>query len=114
MNSAYNIRLYLAKLYTYLYQEGLSESSFGALLSFRINRESKVYPLLPKADIAKMLDAIDRTTAKGKRAYAVMLLGTVLGLRACDIIALELSNIDWVSGELKFVQSKTSKPLYFL
>jgi site-specific recombinase XerD len=109
MNSMHNVRLYLAKLYVYLYESGLSESSYQTLLSFKVNRESKIYPLLPKSDIAKMLDSINRATKSGKRAYAVMMLGTVLGLRACDVVALKLTDIDWVLGEIKFVQSKTAK-----
>ena len=52
---------------------------------------------------------IDRRTATGKRAYAVMLLGTVLGLRACDIINLKRADIDWVNGELRILQSKTGR-----
>jgi integrase len=38
-----------------------------------------------------------------------MLLGTVLGLRACDVANLKLSDIDWVAGEVKILQSKTLK-----
>jgi integrase len=109
VNSMHDVRLYLAKLYAYLYETGLSDSSYQEFLSFKVNRENKVYPLLPRSDIAKLLDTIDRTTARGKRAYAVMMLGTVLGLRACDIITLKLNNIDWVRGEIKFIQSKTGK-----
>jgi len=70
-----------------------------------------VYPTLPKSDIAKLLDAIDRTDLVGKRNYAIMMLGVVLGLRACDVIALKLTDIDWQRGELRIVQSKTSKSL---
>ncbi len=108
-NSMHNVRLYVAKLYKYLYKIGQSDSSYQELLSFKVNRETKIYPLLPRADIAKLLDAIDRESAWGKRAYAMMMLGTVLGLRACDVIALELGSIDWVRGEIKFIQSKTDK-----
>lgn len=109
INSMHNVKLYLAKLYAYLYEEGLTDSPYQTLFSFKVNRESKVYPILPKADIAKMLESIDRTTEQGRRSYAVMMLGTVLGLRACDVIALKLTDIDWVLGEIKLVQSKTSR-----
>jgi integrase len=37
-----------------------------------------------------------------------MLLGIVLGLRACDVAALKLTDIDWVNGEIKLLQSKTA------
>lgn len=71
-----------------------------------------MFPVLPKSDIAKLLDAIDRSTVKGKRDYAIMMLGTVLGLRACDVIALKLEDIDWLRGEIRIVQSKTSYPVH--
>ncbi len=108
-SSMYNIRLFLKKLYRYLYTVGLSESPYTELLSFRVNRESKIYPALPMSDVAKLLDAIDRRTKNGKRKYAVMVLGAELGLRACDVINLKLDNIDWLHGEIRLMQSKTRK-----
>ena len=108
-SSIHNVKLYLTKLYIFLHESGLSDSSYQALLSFKVNRESKIYPTLPKSDIAKMLEAIDRKTVTGKRAYAVMLLGIVLGLRACDVVNLKLTDIDWINGEIKVLQSKTAK-----
>ena len=109
MGTVYDIKLYLTKLYAYLHKSGQCESSYQALLSFKVNRDTKVQPVLGKGEIAAMLGTIDRRTATGKRAYAVMLLGTVLGLRACDIINLKRTDIDWVNGELRILQSKTAR-----
>lgn len=110
-STIYNVRLYLKKLYSFLYETGRTESSHSELFSFSVNREKKVFPVLPKSDIAKLLDTIDRDSTKGKRDYAIMLLGTVLGLRACDVVALKLTDIDWLRGEIRIVQSKTSNPV---
>jgi len=109
--SMHNVKLFMKKLYAYLYDEGLAMSSYKSLFSFPVNRESKIFPALTVADVNKLLDSIDRKTKRGKRAYAVMTLGAELGLRACDVVMLKLSDIDWVRGEIRFVQSKTSKPL---
>lgn len=109
MSSIHDVKLHITKLYGYLYEAGLSDSSYQTLLSFKVNRESKIYPALPKSDIAKMLEAIDRVTVSGKRAYAAMMLGAALGLRACDVANLKLTDVDWVRGEIKILQSKTSK-----
>jgi len=38
-----------------------------------------------------------------------MMLGVVLGFRACDVVNLRLTNIDWVNGEIKILQAKTSE-----
>ena len=110
-SSIHNVRLYLKKLYAFLYATERSESDYSAMLSFTVKRDHKVFPTLPKSDIAKLLEAIDRTTVIGKRNYAIMLLGTVLGLRACDVIALKLSDIDWQRGEVRILQSKTANSL---
>ena len=108
-NSMHNVKLYLKKLYEHLYRSGQSESDYKTLLSFPVNRETKIFPTLPKADIAKLLDSIDRKTKMGKRNYAIMMLGAVLGLRACDVVSLKLTDIDWRNGEVKILQAKTAK-----
>ena len=110
-STIHNIRLYLKKLYAFLYAAGKAKDDYSELFSFAVNREKKVFPVLPKSDIAKLLDTIDRSTVKGKRDYAIMMLGTVLGLRACDVVALKLADIDWLRGEIRVVQSKTSNPV---
>ena len=47
------------------------------------------------------LATCDRQTAMGRRDYAVLLLLARLGLRAGEIVALELEDIDWEAGFLK-------------
>jgi len=37
-----------------------------------------------------------------------MMLGTVLGLRACDVANLRFGDVDWVNGEIKILQLKTA------
>jgi integrase len=52
-----------------------------------------------------VLSACERSTVKGKRDYALLLLLARLGLRAGEIVALQLDDIDWANGELT-VRSK--------
>jgi integrase len=61
--------------------------------------------------IAKLLGAIDRSSVKGKRDYAILLLACRLGLRAGDIRMLELDHINWEASRIELRQSKTSTPL---
>ena len=109
MGSVANVRLYLARLYDYLHDVGLSESNYKALLTFAVSYESRLQPTLKKSEVAALLDSIDRNTNMGKRNYAIMMLGAVLGLRADDIINMKLSDIDWVNGEIKIFQTKTGQ-----
>jgi len=109
LGSVHDIKLHLSKLYAYLYNAGLSESPYSELLSFTVRRGTTMQPVLKKSEIAAMLESIDKSRADGKRAYAVMMLGVVLGLRACDIVNLKLSDIDWINGEIKILQAKTAE-----
>lgn len=108
MGSVHDTRIYLHKLYAYLYESGLSKSSYGILLSFTVNRGSKVPEIHHNDELAALLETIDHTTIEGRRAYAVMMLGVVLGLRAIDVVNLKLQDIDWVNGEIKILQAKTA------
>ena len=106
-STIHNIWLYMKKLYSFLHTTGQVGDNYSALFSFSVNREKKVLPVLPKSDIAKLLDTIDRSMVKGKRDYAIMMLGTVFGSRACDIVALKLTDIDWIRGEIHFGRRTT-------
>lgn len=107
--SVYNVHLYLKKLYRFLYDRGYTESSYETFFSFKICRESKLFPAAEDSMIDAILNVVDTQTAIGKRDYAIILLGYVLGMRAIDIINLKLSDIHWAKGEICFTQSKTAK-----
>jgi site-specific recombinase XerD len=59
---------------------------------------SKVPRFLSGEQIQKILDSCDRETAIGKRDYALLLLLARLGLRAGEIVALNLDDVDWEAG----------------
>ena len=59
---------------------------------------SNVPKYLPADQIQRVLDACDRETAAGKRDYAILLLLARLGLRAGEVVALTLDDIDWDAG----------------
>lgn len=61
---------------------------------------STVPKFLPAGTVQRVLDHCERDTADGKRNYAVLLLLARLGLRACEIVALSLDDIDWDNGRL--------------
>jgi site-specific recombinase XerD len=55
---------------------------------------------LPAGAVQRVLDHCERNTMVGKRNYAVLLLLARLGLRACEIVALNLEDIDWDNGRI--------------
>ncbi len=52
------------------------------------------------SDVHRLLDSCDRTTASGSRNFAILSVLARLGLRAKEVAAMELSDIDWRRGEL--------------
>ena len=49
---------------------------------------------------ARLLASCDRTTAVGRRDFAILLMLSRLGMRACEVAQLRLSDIDWRAGEM--------------
>ncbi len=111
LSSVDAIRRGLKKFHRFLYKAKITTNSFEKVLTFSTPPEHKIIRPVPNIDIAAVLSVIDRTTVKGKRDYAIILLAVVLGLRAVDITELQFSEIDWVNGEIKITQEKTQKTL---
>jgi site-specific recombinase XerD len=61
---------------------------------------------LPAESVQKVLDCCDQTTAVGRRNYAILLLLARLGLRAGEIIVLQLGDIDWKNGQITIRSNK--------
>src|SRR5579859_6608903 len=61
-------------------------------------------PLIPRAispdQVRRVLSHIDRRSVVGRRDYAILLLLARLGLRAGEIVSLELEDIDWNASSL--------------
>jgi site-specific recombinase XerD len=55
---------------------------------------------LKEHEVESLLRSCDRTTTVGKRDYAVLCLLARLGLRAGEVVAMTLDDIDWRAGEL--------------
>ena len=55
---------------------------------------------LDAATVAALLGSCDRATAVGRRDFAILTMLVRLGLRAGEVAALRLDDIDWRAGEL--------------
>jgi site-specific recombinase XerD len=55
---------------------------------------------LPSDQVERLLQSCDRSTAIGRRDYAILLLLVRLGLRAGEVVAMDLGDLDWETGEL--------------
>ena len=68
---------------------------------------------LPSAYTVSEVAAMVAVTGGGcpKRDRAMLLLASVLGMRAGDIRALRLESLDWRAHEIRFMQAKTGDPV---
>lgn len=55
---------------------------------------------LARSELAALLGSCDRRRAIGRRDYAILVLLARLGLRAVEVAALRLDDIDWRAGEI--------------
>jgi len=63
-------------------------------------RLSEVPKYIKPEQVEYLLESCDRTKSVGRRNYSILLLIAHLGLRAGEIVALELGDIDWRASEL--------------
>lgn len=69
---------------------------------------SSLPKFLQPHQVRQILSQCDRRTAKGRRDYAILLLLSRLGLRACEIVSLTLDDINWQAGEIT-IQGKANR-----
>ena len=63
-------------------------------------RLSTVPKYLTPEEVQRVLKACNRRTPAGRRDYAILLLLARLGLRAGEVVALQVDDIDWRAGEI--------------
>jgi len=61
-------------------------------------KQSTLPRALPPDQVEQVLNSVDRKTAMGRRDYAILLILARLGLRAGEIRALTLEDLDWKQG----------------
>ncbi len=72
----------------------------GAVPRVASRQRSKLPVSVDAGAIKKLLHSCDRRSAFGRRDFAVLNLLARLGLRAGEVVAMDLGDIDWRAGEL--------------
>ena len=91
----------------YLHRERLVPTDLGAAVE-----SPQAYRLatLPRSiswdAVRRMLETVDRRSAVGKRDYAILLLLVTYGLRAREVAALTLDDLDWTRDRLRIPERK--------
>ncbi len=83
----------------------------GAVETPRLDRDERLSRALPWRMVQACLQAIERNTPLGLRDHAMFSLFATYGLRASEVVALTLDDIDWRAGRLHIAQRKTAGEL---
>jgi site-specific recombinase XerD len=92
----------LRTMLRYLLREGLLKQDFSECIELPRTYELSNLPRsISWQEVQMMLDAVDRRTPVGRRDYAVLLLLVSYGLRAREVSAITLDDIDWKNERLR-------------
>lgn len=91
----------LRALLRFMYLSGLTITDLGsAMPPVAVWRGTRLPMTMSASQVDGVLQSCDRTTATGRRDYAILVLLARLGLRSGEVAALHLDDIDWRAGEL--------------
>jgi site-specific recombinase XerD len=86
----------------YLYRSGANPRQLADCVPSIRRWQLSHLPSAPSGgEIEQVLAGCDRTTAVGRRDYAILLLLARLGLRANEVATLTLEDIDWRAGTMR-------------
>lgn len=110
--SLVNIRCMLTNALRFFAWQGLcDENLVDCVPKIYYYSGAKLSKIWSEEEITRILGAIDRFDATGKRDYAIISIAANLGLRAGDIVALTIDSFDWKNHVVSIVQQKTGEPL---
>jgi site-specific recombinase XerD len=91
----------LRSLLRFLFIDGWVWPDLALAVPTVANRKLASLPKrLPAGQMAWLLTSCDRSTAVGRRDFAILTLLSRLGLRAGEIAAIELGDVNWRTAEL--------------
>ncbi len=96
--------------FEYLYDQGFTETDCSQMVpKDKYVRQPKLPSTYTKEEVEALIASIDRSSPKGKRDYAMILITARLGLRATDVCCLTFENILWEHSLIVLKQQKTGE-----
>ena len=91
----------LREFLRYAHRQGVLASDLSKTVDRpRTYRLSDIPRSISRAEVSQVLACVDRSSTRGKRDYAALLLLATYGLRSREIAALTLDHIDWTRERL--------------
>jgi len=101
VGSAKNVVMALRSWLRFLYVEGLTANPLAAAVPGVAPWRTNSLPhALDHGAVTQLVHSCDRRTSTGRRDHAILLLLVRLGLRAGEVAALKLDDVDWRQGEI--------------
>ena len=98
----------LRAFFRFLLESGEISTDFASKTPMvQARKQTRIPSVWTTDELKKLIAAIDRGSPKGKRDYAIILLGCCLGIRCMDIKHLTIENFKWEEKKIIFIQSKT-------
>ncbi len=92
---------HLRSLFRFLFWSGKTKRDLASSLPrVAMGRASHLSRALPPEEIERLVDAVWAPDAVSRRNYAMLMMLARLGLRAPEVIAIQLDDIDWRTGTI--------------
>ena len=105
-----NIVSVLRVLFRFWKEEHIVDDRYDELLdTYKVHRPERIPSHFTADEVIRIEQTVSRSSATGKRNYAMLLLASRLGLRASDIANLQFSDIDWDKNMITLTMQKTKK-----
>lgn len=101
----------LRNFLAYLYASGQTRADFSTVVvAPKTYRHERCPRFLPREDIEAVLKAVDRSTAIGRRNYAMLLMLSTYGLRGIEAVRMRLEDADWRAEKIHIRARKGGRP----
>jgi integrase/recombinase XerD len=98
----------------YAHREGAITADLSAVMDHpQFYRLSSIPRSITWEEVGRVLAGVDRRTPAGKRDWAILLLLVTYGLRAREVAALTLDDIDWKRERLRVPERKAGHSTAF-
>lgn len=100
---------YTRDLFAFLVEHGIVRYNYAGIIP-KIQYWKRIPSVYSDEEIERILGTVDRSTEKGKRDYAILLLAAKLGMRSSDIRFLRFDEVSFETKRIDFTQYKTGVP----
>lgn len=98
----------LKSFHKFCLEQGILETDYGVLFpSSKTRKNTEIPSVYAPGEISELLEHLQNHNRNRKRNYAIALMAAVHGLRSGDIVNMTHADIDWDSGAIRIIQSKT-------